>query len=238
MLVSSYKNYQHYLNDGWSKEPKKMFQFLIQVIAELDLPEDAKLLDIGCATGELIHYLNSHFPKFQYTGTDVFDELINECKQLQPNQQFLNADVKHLPVSFSQQFDLITVVSVISIFSFKELDLFWDNLFRSVKPGGYILVLSPFNEYGIDCEITHRKRMDGKTGSWEKGWNIFSLETMKEQIAHRGGSLEITPFVFDRPLATKPDPIRTWTMSTEKNPHQLVNGLKLMVDHYLLKIKV
>lgn len=238
MSLSSYKNYQHYLVDGWAKEPKKMFQFLAEQLDELSVCNNTTLLDIGCATGELIHYLSSVLTDFRFTGVDVFDDLILECKKLQPHHDFANASVLNLPAEFTDQFDFTTIVSVISVFNLNELDLFWDNVFRVTKPGGYILVLSPFNEFGVDCEITRRKRLRQQTGSWERGWNIFSLETMQEQVKERGGSLEIIPFVFDQKLEPREDPVRTWTLSTEKNPHQLVNGLKLMVDHYLLKIRV
>ncbi|WP_241651759.1 class I SAM-dependent methyltransferase [Legionella pneumophila] len=155
--VAQYKNYYHYISDGWSKEPKEMFKFLAQKIKELPLKPGSKLLDIGCATGELIHFLSKHFPQLQYTGIDVFDDLIEVCKVLQPNVNFINASALDLPFEFENQFDIITVVSVISIFDTIDLDIFWDNLFKATKDNGVIYVLSPFNEYGVDCEIRHRK---------------------------------------------------------------------------------
>ena len=32
------------------------------------------------------------------------------------------------------------------------------------------------------------------------------------------------------------DPGRTWTFRSERNPYQLMNGLKLLVDLYFLEI--
>ncbi|MDI9817765.1 MULTISPECIES: class I SAM-dependent methyltransferase [unclassified Legionella] len=237
-MSAQYKNYQHYLIDGWTQQPKEMFKFLASQMESLIFPENANLLDIGCATGELIHFLSTQFKEINYTGTDVFDDLIVECKRHQPDKTFLNASVMNLPESFEKKFDIITVVSVISIFDENELATFWDNLFRVVKDNGVIFLLSPFNEFGVDCEIRHRKRIDNITGDWEKGWNIFSQETIIEHIKNRCKSWQFTPFKFDLELSPRKDPVRTWTMKTEKNEKQLVNGLKLMIDHYLLQINV
>ncbi|HAT1993465.1 TPA: class I SAM-dependent methyltransferase [Legionella pneumophila] len=237
-MSAQYKNYQHYLIDGWKKEPKEMFKFIASKMDAIQLPDKANFLDVGCATGEFIYYLSSRFSQFRYTGIDVFDDLILECKKLQPEKTFLNASVLDLPKSFDKKFDIITVVSVISIFDENELSLFWNNLFRAIKDGGVIFLLSPFNEFGVDCEIRHRKRIDNNRGDWERGWNIFCKETIIEHIESRCNSWEFHPFKFNLNLNPRKDPVRTWTMKTEHNDKQLVNGLKLMIDHYLLQINV
>ncbi|HAT3818999.1 TPA: class I SAM-dependent methyltransferase [Legionella pneumophila] len=236
--VAQYKNYYHYISDGWSKEPKEMFKFLAQKIKELPLKPGSKLLDIGCATGELIHFLSKHFPQLQYTGIDVFDDLIEVCKVLQPNVNFINASALDLPFEFENQFDIITVVSVISIFDTIDLDIFWDNLFKATKDNGVIYVLSPFNGYGVDCEIRHRKRINNIKGEWERGWNIFCKETIAEYLEGRCKNWFFHPFKFNLELNQREDVIRTWTMKTEFNDKQLTNGMKLLVDHYLLEIHI
>lgn len=50
------------------------------------------------------------------------------------------------------------------------------------------------------------------------------------------GVFILSEFIFD--LKPKEDPVRTWTMRTETNERQLTNGLKLLIDHYLLKISL
>ncbi len=235
---TQYKNYHHYLTDGWSKEPKEMFKFLAEQMKTLPLISGQKVLDIGCATGELIHFLSQQFRQLSYSGVDVFDELIDTCKHLQPHVQFLNASALNLPEEFNNQFDIVTVVSVISIFNTSELQQFWDNLFRVTKKNSVIYVLSPFNEFGVDCEIRHRKRIDDVKGDWERGWNIFCMETIAEFLENRCERWDFYPFKFNLDLKQRKDPVRTWTMKTEFNERQLRNGMKLMVDHSLLEIHV
>jgi hypothetical protein len=108
--------------------------------------------------------------------------------------------------------------------------------FIKPNPRDTIFILSPLNEYGVDCEIKHRKRHRQAKGEWEKGWNIFSQETIVEHIQAHCQSWSFYPFKIGCDLDQREDPVRTWTMKTESNDRQLTNGLKLMIDHYLIKI--
>lgn len=235
-MSAQYKNYSHYLNDGWHKEPKEMFKFLANEMGDLEKYTNGQLLDIGCASGELLAYLSTVFPHLNFTGVDVFNDLISSCEQTLPDMKFINASALELPQAFDNQFDIVTVVSMISILDTDQLPIFWDNILRVIKPGGVVYILSPFNEYGVDCEIRHRKRLNQTPGEWESGWNIFSKETVSESIGERCKHWSFTPFNFGLDLERREDPVRTWTIKTEQNDRQLMNGLKLLVDLYLFKV--
>ena len=63
MSEARYRNFGHYITEGWNAAPKQSFQRLAAIV------ESARgeafhgdLLDVGCATGELISYLSSRFP--------------------------------------------------------------------------------------------------------------------------------------------------------------------------------
>ncbi|ASQ46427.1 class I SAM-dependent methyltransferase [Legionella clemsonensis] len=237
-MSANYQNFSHYITEGWSKEPKEIFKFLEFYLSQEERSEKSNLLDVGCATGELIYFLSRCYPEFQFTGIDIFDDLIHQCRELQPEKRFLKASILELPIELEQQFDVVTVVGVLTIFNDDELPVFFNNLFKACRSNASIYILSPFNEYGVDCEIKHRKRHQGKKGNWEKGWNIFSKETIVEHIGSRAQSLSFHPFKIPFDLKQKKDPIRTWTIETEFNNRQLTNGLKLLVDHYLLQISL
>jgi hypothetical protein len=82
--------------------------------------------------------------------------------------------------------------------------------------------------------IRHRKRLDGAALPWETGWNIFAVDTIREIVEGLGGDLRIERFRCERRLERRSDPVRTWTLPTEREPWQLTNGLKLLVDHYFM----
>ena len=235
MTDAKYRNFGHYIGEGWSREPKQTFVVLADhLIAERGGEVSGELLDIGCATGELIGYLSTRFPSITATGVDVFDELLDQARKNVPPATFINASALELPKQLSNRFDIVTAVGVASVFDEQQIAQFWTNLLAAAKPGGTVAVLSPLNEYGVDTVIRHRKRRDGAALSWETGWNVYAIETIKEIAASLGASIRIERFHFRGRLAPKPDPVRTWTMTTEKDPEQLTNGLKLLVDHYFM----
>jgi len=236
MTQAVYNNYQHYLQEGWSKEPKSSFKQLKNLLKAAQLPANSLCLDVGCASGELVHYLTNCFPSFSFVGVDVFEELIVTAKELQPKHEFLHESVLTLPMTMNEKYDLVTVIGVMSIFDETELSLFWDRLFAVTKPGGRIIVLSPLNEYGVDAIIKHRKGDHDHVGQWEAGWNIYSTETINSILSAYPCSTELKRFQIDIDLAPKQDPIRTWTFKTENNARQLTNGLKLLVDHYFISV--
>jgi len=233
MSDAKYRNFAHYIREGWAGEPKESF---LALAAHLDAqgPLAGEHLDIGCATGELIGFLSSRYPGLRCTGVDVFDELLERARENVPAAQFMNASALALPQSLAGRFDLVTAIGVASVFDESEIATFWKNLLDAAKPGGLIAVLSPLNEFGVDTMIRHRKRRDGAPLAWETGWNVFAIETIRELVESLGATLRVERFHFHGSLEPRPDPVRTWTMATEKDPKQLTNGLKLLVDHYFM----
>lgn len=238
MSDAAYRNYRHYIQEGWAKEPKESFKALARHLsAERGSAPSGRLLDIGCATGELVAFLASRFGALQCTGIDVFDDLLERARTLVPGVEFTNASALDLPAAWRGRFDIVTAVGVASVFDEHDIERFWTNVLDVLAPDGVALVLSPLNEYGVDAVIRHRKRAAGRPLGWETGWNVFSTETIAEVVAARGGRLRLARFRFEQRLEPKPDPVRTWTLATERDPWQLTNGIKLLIDHYFMIVR-
>lgn len=235
MADAKYRNFGHYIGEGWAAEPKQTFTSLAaHLVAERGGDPTGELLDVGCATGELIGYLSSRFPAVRYTGADVFDELLEQGRKNLPSVTFVNASALQLPMSFSNRFDIVTAVGVASVFDETEIETFWRGLLNATRAGGTVAVLSPLNDFGVDTMIRHRKRCDAAPLSWEAGWNIFAIETITGIVQSLGATMRIERFRYQGRLERRPDPARTWTLPTETDPQQLTNGLKLLVDHYFM----
>ncbi len=233
-IIPRYENYNHYINEGWSKEPKFTFQKVYEK-AKTTIKKDACVLDIGCATGEFIAYMASQQPSWNFVGIDVFDELIDKAREFVPDNSFINCDYLKLKQSYNNSFDLITAVGVISLFSGDDIDKFWKKSFELLKPGGRIIVLGPLNEFGIDMDLKHRKWVNGTRKGWERGWSIPSLQSVELAIKKDFNNYSITPYEPKLDLEPRQDPIRTWTVSYKDKERQLTNGLKLLVDYYLIE---
>jgi trans-aconitate methyltransferase len=235
--MSTYQNFNHYISEGWLQQPKESFKTLAELIRQHVNEPKGQLLDIGCATGELLGYLVQQFPHLNATGIDVFDALLNAGRDRMPIATFLNASALELPPALHNRFDFVTAVGVMSIFDEVQVETFWRNLLAATKPGGLITVLSPLNEYGVDTITRHRKRNPGSAVEWETGWNVFSTISIEEILSKMGQEVSFERFVFTPVLQQREDPVRTWTLPTATNPHQLTNGLKLLVDHYFMLVK-
>jgi SAM-dependent methyltransferase len=231
MTIPEYQNYGHYIREGWAKEPKETFKALARILEARITPTTH--LDVGCATGELIAFIRSRFPAVRSSGWDVFDPLLETGRKLLPDVEFSNISVvgSDLP---TRRFDLVTAIGVMSIFDHETLHTFWRNLISVTADDGLLLVLSPLNEFGCDIDLSHRKRTGGQPGKWERGWSIYSFETVRELVGGLGWNLTFEPFQIGMDLKPSADPVRTWTMQTDRNPRQLTNGLKLLINHYFM----
>lgn len=234
---AAYRNHGHYLAEGWSRQPKEMFKALAAILAREGGIGGASVLDVGCATGELIAFLRGAAGAGACVGVDVSADLLVEARRLVPEAEFLAASALDLPALFKGRFGLVTAIGCMSIFDETEIGRFWDNMLAAAAPGGLVVALSPLNEFGVDAMIRHRKRIDGVPGRWETGWNIFARETIAELLAERGRAVAFERFQIGIDLPPRPDPIRTWTVPRPDGSRQLTNGLKLLVDHHFMIVR-
>jgi SAM-dependent methyltransferase len=234
--AAKYANHRHYLREGWAREPKASFRRLAELLVTEPVAEFHRLLDVGCATGELVGYLKSQFPAARFTGVDLFPELVDAAAEQLPDETFRQGSVLDLSAEFDGAFDVVTAMGCMSIFDENDLERFWDNLLRVVRPGGRVVVLAPLNEFGCDVVVRHRKRIEGgPVGAWESGWNTYSFDTITELLARRGKTCTFERFAPELELARRADPVRTWTLHTAEGRH-FTNGLKLIVDHYFISV--
>ena len=71
----------------------------------------------------------------------------------------------------------------------------FDELIRSTKPGGEIIVFSQFNEMHADTQITHRKyNQNGEHNGWEKGFNNYSQKTIHNWLNSKVKNVEFIAF--------------------------------------------
>jgi SAM-dependent methyltransferase len=233
----TYKNHAYYIAAGWSDEPKERFKAIIPFV-ERDLGlKNLRVLDVGCATGELLGFLGKSIEGATLTGVDVSEDLFEAARTMLPQAEFRIASAIDLPKDFDNQFDLVTSIGCMSIFDHTEINSYWSNLISACRPGGLIVVLAPMNEFGVDVMVQHRKRMPERTPIWETGWNIFSLETIHEILAGLNQTATTQPFQIPFAVAPHADPVKTWTTRFGDNEFQLTNGLKLLINHHFVVVK-
>jgi SAM-dependent methyltransferase len=213
---------------------------LIRVkIEEKLIPCNARVMDVGCASGALIGYLSTLFPEFSYTGIDISEELIVMAKAKVPTAQFRVESVFSFSKSEVATFDLVLFFGIFGIFDEVEALGSLERLISITKPGGFIYAFSQFNEFNIDVILKYRRtdpelQWDG----WGVGWNIYSRQTINKWLANKTKCIRFIDFKMNSPLPPQENPIRSWTIPMGGGNYQLVNGLKLLIDFSFLEIQI
>lgn len=235
-MDAQYQNFATYLNQDHHKNVKESFKALAKLLHPQLVDRSAKLLDVGCATGALIAFLSECFPKLECTGVDISEDLLAVAREKVEGHQFFQGDATQLDAAWDQQFDVSLAIGVLGIFDEAEAKKVLAELFRVTRPGGSIYLLAQFNDYDLDVCINHRRFKGSEPSNWEKGWNIYSKNTIRSWFESEPAQVEFVDYSMPFALEPQEDPIRTWTMETEHNKYQLTNGLKLLVDLSFLKI--
>ena len=92
--------------DAWIDKNKFYHNQIFKVVSEV-VPPNETVLEIGCATGNLLHRLNP----YRGVGIDFSPEMIREAKKKFPELHFICADAEN--VEIAEQFDFIVISDVI-----------------------------------------------------------------------------------------------------------------------------
>ena len=228
--------YEFYNNEGYPVEPKRIFVEIANMIEAAQIPCGKRFLDIGCANGAFTAYLKSRFPENDFMGIDVFDEMLAQCRGAIPNATFENASILDLPQNYTEKFDIVTCVGVLMMFDESTMPIALRNIVRCVRRGGKAFTMSIFNDSGVDTITRWRHRMGGKLSEWVIDRNIFSLQTISEIVNTVDIPHTFHKFDIDINLPETDDPRRGYTVRLNENPRQQINGLRQLIDMYILEI--
>ncbi len=224
-----------YLASERYEQPKEIFRRLSELLAPwvVERPH-ASLIDVGCATGELIYFLKSHYPNLSYAGLDskpAFIEKARRVKQL-AECRFM---VGEALTSLTGRYDLVTCFGMLGVFD--EFEPLVQTLIDHTSPGGRVFVHALFNDYDIDVHISYRDNQH--TTDWNGGYNIFSMARVNDWLTALGKKHRFHAFVMPVDLPPNVDfPHRAWTLRLADGNRQTVNGLNLLLPEKLLEIEI
>ena len=98
---------------------------------------ESKILDIGCGTGHHVASLGAK--NFDVLGIDISSSMIEKAKENFPDYKFNVGDALDVNIFEPESFTHILCM-YFTIYYFKDKTQFFNNCFRWLMPGGYLIV--------------------------------------------------------------------------------------------------
>lgn len=225
-----------YLSTARFGKPKEDFKAIARKLEQLlDRERPCKLVDVGCANGELLHYLKGLFPNWSLHGFDRAGEFI-ETARCQPEL----ADV-HLKQRDLYDIDGIfdVVVSTCFLVQFMDIEKPLRKLLDLCAPGGRVLSTGLFNPHDIEVRVEFCDNTFAETrGVWRTDFNRHSQAHIRRLFEGEVQRIEFEECRYDSlELPENPDnPIRVWTLADASGKTWLVNGAFQLCNQTLMVI--
>ena len=236
-----YRSFDTYTTEDHHAYVKDNFIVLNELISEKlsDLNQDnASILDIGCATGSLLSYLQANPKISSFHGIDISDDLLDIAKEKLPNITFSNHNILYpFEVSEKKKFDIISAIGVFGIFKPSDCETIIKNMFEILSDNGTIYIFSHFNDYRLDVNLEYKESSVADISkNYSTGWNIISKDTIASMLKAYSCNHRFIDFQISTDLLPKSNPVRSWTYRDTSGLLQLTNGLKLKINFSFLEI--
>ena len=151
-----------------------------------------RVYDAGCGFGQYSYYCASRFPGSTIYAVDVKDEQIEDCTKFFRNAGLTNAafSVEDLTqINHENQFDLAISVDVMEHIP-DDVGVF-RNLYRSLRPGGKLLVNTPSDLGGSDAHGP-----EDESFIEEHARNGYGVEEIRTKLQSVGFSVDKIRFAY------------------------------------------
>ena len=173
-------NYNHYLNEDWYKNPKKIHSDLLDILIK-NLPKKRikkTILDVGCGTGELLYILKKKLTNnYNFIGLEPQKKLLERAKKKNDkNVKFIQGSILNKNTKINSLASAVVCCGVLSLFDdFKKII---NNLIKlTSKKDGVIVICSVFNDFPFDVLVKY-KPSTYKKNNYMSGWNTFSIKSV------------------------------------------------------------
>jgi cyclopropane fatty-acyl-phospholipid synthase-like methyltransferase len=231
-LICTSRFDEFYIKEDHSSVPKEYFKEALNIIGHRLVSPRTNILDVGCAAGDFLRYVYGQYPEINCHGLDAFPNLLSEAKKRVPNGTFHLGDMNSDNVNnFSGQYDVVTMLGVLSIFSTEN----WiDNFTSLVKPTGLGLIFGMVNPYPYDVFI----RLRNDDGIDEYGWNSWSAGTLTKRFKQNGFNCKINYWQPSISIPQRPnEPLRSWTTELRDGGCIITNGSRMIHDFAFVTVE-
>ena len=149
------------------------------VFSEVEIKEDAHVLDVGCGGGANVARLLARCPEGHVTGLDNSSLCLEEAKDLNypaivdKKCLIVGGNVSQLPLA-KDMFDVVTAFE--TIYFWPSLEIGFEEVLRVLKPGGTFVVANELD--GLDPEY---RKIETAVGML-----IYSIEEITDKLTSKG----------------------------------------------------
>ena len=209
--------------------PREFFKFLVR-LAETQLSAGSTVLDVGCAAGAFLYYLQSLYPGLSLTGIDVSPQFLTKAMETVPDARFSVGDIYTGDQLPTERFDVVFMNGVNYLFS--QYELWLSNLLSLTK--GSAFVYGIFNSEDLDVYATVRRSGEKSSAT---PWNFISEKSISMFLDSLGVRHRF--FRWALPIENPrvhPDPMRSWTIETKDSGYLVINGTQMIHRFAVLRI--
>lgn len=217
------------------------FSDWLQEIGCIDASSTLRVADVGCGMGETLDYMARRFPRCQFQGIDVNDELVRRGNQILgrrgvTNATLATADLYRLSETHRGSFD-----AMVSLQTLSWLPDFRAPLEQMCAVGpDWIGLTSLFYDGPVDTriEIANYAKPLPSAPCTRAFYNIYSLPLVRELLDRLGYETTYRPFDIDIDLEPPADRgMGSYTVRTEAGRRLQISGPILMSWHFVLARK-
>lgn len=177
---------QHYTSDyGYSNSAHShSHEYLLPVVGQLlaDL-KPKRIFDLGCGNGSTTAHLSK---SYDIVGVDASTSGIGQARRAFPKIRFEVASAYDDLAATFGQFDAVISLEVVE--HLYDPRLYAKNMFNLVRPGGGVIVSTPYHGYLKNLALAASGKMDQHfTALWDGGHiKFFSIRTLTQLLTEAG----------------------------------------------------
>tara|TARA_X000000368_G_scaffold415010_1_gene405946 strand:+ start:2875 stop:3591 length:717 start_codon:yes stop_codon:yes gene_type:complete len=225
-----------YLRENRYKKPKENFKFFMRLLkSHIYKNKSYKLLDIGCANGELLWNLNKSFNNLSLYGLDIRGDLIKKAKKYCKNVKFFKKNIAKNN-TFVGKFDIIIISGVLSCTNDPSVVI--KNLKNNLNKKGMIFLFDNMTDFKFNSFLKYQDLVN-ENKILQSGYNIYSVNLIVNLFKKivKAKKTKIAPFFIKKEIKQhKNDLMRSWTIKIN-NKRYFTNATGLILKQFWIIAK-
>ena len=203
-----------------------------EILKSFSSKEKISVLDVGCANGDLINYLDHFFDNFNYVGIEKSKVLYQRTKKRFRNNKNIKI-YKSSVQNYKKKHDLVIATGVFGYFD--TIELLFNKLlsFLNKKEKSQIVIFDNLNEHGVEKIVKFRVKPNA---NWLSGHNQTSIDKVSSFFKKKKYKISFKKFIYPGKIKKTNDPSRSYTSMIDGKKNILISKTGLIFTFYIVTI--